>query len=236
MKTSPRRVLAAVASLVLAACAKSSMPGEPSGGGAFMVAITPSAPGCYPRPNKPCTVTLDAVVTNARNPDEVTYAWSGCGSSTARSITCTIDRPGPVSVEVRATERGQTVTATATPTGTNVPPTVEIWDSILWESWIAARGTGSFEVFGTITDLELPTSNPCGRGPDNRTVTASGICTTGYARCDFLSVLAVGALKTAPSGDCTLTLTATDEWGAPSTVTKTFKLPTPHVRLTGGGQ
>jgi hypothetical protein len=49
-------------------------------------------------------------------------------------------------------------------------------------------------------------------------------CTNGYSRCQ-LGTLDVGAIKTAPSGMCTLTFTALDEWGLSSTVTKSFTLP-----------
>ena len=228
MKSVLRRALASATALVGAACAESSMPGQPSGGGSgsasLSVAITSSQLSCHPKPATPCTVSVEAVANSSR---PLSYGWSGCASGAARTATCVVLRPGDVAVSVRVTDdRGEFGDATAMATGTNQPPTVVITDAVMWESWYPESGGGSFEVSGRILDPEQPTTSDCGpNGGRGVTVTASGICTTGYHRC-FVGTLDLGAIKTASSGMCTLTFTAPDEWGLSSTVTKSFTLPT----------
>jgi hypothetical protein len=221
MNASWTRLVAAAAALVVAACSNAS-PAQPSPG-TLLVTLAPSALACSPSASAPCTVYVEAVVQNASG--EVSYAWSGCGSGTTRSTTCSVEQPGQqLTVAVDVTDgAGRTVRASGTATGNaNLPPNVTITDSVLWESWNATAGGGSFEVVARIND---PESGPgdCGLGPDRRTVTASGICASGYSRC--IGALDIGALKTAASGMCVLTLTAWDQWGAIATTTKTFTLP-----------
>lgn len=222
MKIASSRILAGAAALVVAACAESSSPGQPSGG-PLGVTVAPSTLSCHPHPNAPCSVSVEAVVTNASGP--VSYVWSGCGSGTARNTTCTVERPDQqLSVAVEVTDgRGQTARATGTPTGTNLPPTVTITDFVLWESWNAAAGGGSFEVAAGVGDPEHPSNSGCGGVPSTRTVVATGICDKGYVRC--FGDLEVGALKTAAAGMCVLTFSGADEWGLTGTTTKTFTLP-----------
>jgi hypothetical protein len=187
------------------------------------VTLAASQTSCYPRPSQACSIDFAAVVP-ASEARSLRYTWSGCGSGTARTSTCSIDRPGDVTIAVEVTDQaGQTTRATGTARGANLPPSVEIGDFVLWESWDDTRRAGSFEVSGRISDPEVPTGD-CGPGPDMRAVTASGICSSGYARCT-VGNLEVGALKIAAAGECSLTLTGIDEWGVPATVTKTFQLP-----------
>jgi hypothetical protein len=136
-----------------------------------------------------------------------------------------VERPDQqLTVTVDVTDiRGQTARATGTPTGTNLPPRVTITDLVLWESWNPSSGGGSFEVGAFLSDPERPSSSGgCGELA-HLTVAAAGICEKGYARC--FTTLDVGAIKTAPSGMCVLTVTARDEWGLTGTATKTFSLP-----------
>lgn len=229
-----KRVLASSIALVGAACADSSTPGQPSGGGSgsgsLSVAIVSPQLGCYPRPDNPCLVTVEAVVANSSRP--LRYSWSGCAAGTEKIASCVVLRPGDVAVSVRVTDdRGEVGEATTMATGTNQPPVATITDFVLWESWYPASGGGSFEVSARIADPERPTTSDCGPngGSSTTAVTASGICTTAYARC-FAGTLDVGAIKTAPSGECTFAMTAKDEWGATTTTTKTFTLPTSKLR------
>lgn len=221
-----KRALALSIALLGAACADSSTPGQPSGGGSgsgsLSVAIVSAQLGCYPKPNAPCLVTVEAVVANSSRP--LRYSWSGCAAGTEKTASCVVLRPGDVAVSVRVTDdRGEYGDASAAATGTNQPPVATITDSVLWESWYPATGGGSFEVDGYGRDPEDVGGSFC--GPPTRTVTAAGICTNGYARC-LLGALDIGAIKTAPSGQCELTFTVFDEWGLPGSITKTFTLPT----------
>jgi hypothetical protein len=155
----------------------------------------------------------------------VAYAWSGCASGTAKTATCVIERPGDVTVSVRVTDGlGQVADGGATATGTNRPPVPWISDRVLWESWTPSLGAGSFEVDAQVVEPDPALIGNCGGIRDPRWVTASGICYGGYFRC-WPGAMDVGALKNAPSGECSLTLTAQDEWGASASVTKTFRLP-----------
>lgn len=203
-------------------CAQSPTPTQP-GLPPLTVSFAASQTSCYPRPSQACSIAFTAVVP-ASEARSLRYIWSGCASGTAATAHCSVERPGEVTVTVEVTDQaGQTARATSTARGANLPPSVEIGDFVLWESWDNTRGTGSFEVAGRISDPEVPTGD-CGSGPDMRVVTASGICSSGYARCT-VGNLELGALKTAPTGECSLTLTGIDEWGTPATVTRTFQLP-----------
>ena len=223
MKIVLSRALAIVSALVVAACAESSSPAQPSG--PLSVTLAPSQLSCHPHPNTPCSVYVEAVVTNTGG-GSVSYAWSGCGSGASRSTTCTIDRPDqPLAVAVTVTDdRGQTAQATGTATGTNLPPTVTITDQVMWESWYPSSGGGSFEVFSTFNDPDHSGHQGCYGGGRPPVITAAGICERGYSKCSAGN-LDVGALKNAASGACVLTYTAADEWGLTSTTTKAFSLP-----------
>jgi len=191
MKIVLSRGLAVASALVVAACAESSSPGQPSGPGSLSVAITPSPATCYPRPSTPCVVNVEAVVSNSAGRPLV-YAWSGCASGAGKTASCLIQSPGNLAVSVRVTDiRGQSSDATGTATGTNLPPTATITDNVLFESWNPATGGGSFEVDGFGRDPEVVAGSAC--GPSTRTVSGAGICTNGYSRCS------IGALDIAQS-------------------------------------
>lgn len=187
---------------------------------------------CYPRPSAPCSVGVEAEVSStggaSNSTGDLTYAWSGCASGTAKTASCVIERPGDVAVTVRVTDRrGPAADATVTATGTNQPPVVTITNAVMWESWYPSSGGGSFEVSARVADPERPTTSDCGTVA-TRSVTASGVCYGAYYRC-FCGTMDIGALKNAQSGECTLTLTALDEWGLTTTTTRSFNLPTVHV-------
>jgi hypothetical protein len=223
MKMSWRTALAATAAVVVAACSNASGPAQPTdgpGSASLTVAITSPQFGCYPKPTTPCRVTVEAVVADSGG-RPLTYNWSGCASGTARIATCVVLRPGDVAVSVRVTDdRAQFGDATATATGTNLPPVVEIYDSVLSDRWDATRGIGSIEVYGRHDDPEL--GSGC---PYSRVIKASGICTQGSTPWCTGGDLTISVIKAAPSGECTFTLTGVDQWGLAASVTKTFTLP-----------
>ncbi len=207
---------AAVSALVIAAC------GAPAGptpkppplppAAPLSVRLAPSVLSCYPRPSRPCVVGVQAVVSSPANLP-LSYVWSGCGSGTSSTSSCTFDRPGESEVVVEVTDAlGQVARAAAMARAVNQPPLVTISSFAVFES------AGSIEVAAYATD-EV---NSCSW--DTHVVTAGGICERGYFRC-FVGNLEVGARKSAPAGQCELTLTVTDEWGLSGTSTRTFTLP-----------
>ena len=166
---------------------------------------------CAPLPARPCTVTLIAQATDPDG-DELTYRWSGCAAGSSPRATCTVERLGPIQASVDVGDNhGHAVNGTASATGTNHAPGVQIGPLILIP-------TDVIDMLGSITDPdeELCLSQYC------VSIAASGACRTPSLSCSCLAGLEAEVHRTAPTGTCNLTFTVKDSWGQTGTTTFSF--------------
>lgn len=222
-----RGKLACVAIVLLAVACESPVqpdrlsvaPPAPPEMPALEVTVTLSAAGCRPRPTKPCALAAVATVTSKLPPMEpLRFKWSGCTAGAESRATCSVDRPGENQTIVDvADQSGRTARAVAIADGINRPPAPSIFEGLFYESSL----TVGFIAYHNDPDEAW--------GCDaRRQVSVSGDCETPVDMCGGTLTggdIEIYARKRVPAGICTVTFTATDEWGASGTVTTSIPFP-----------
>jgi hypothetical protein len=161
---------------------------------------------CYPRP---CQITFKA---DGQDPDgdALEYKWSGCASGRQRTAVCQVDGLGDFQATVRVTDgRGGETTGTGTARGVNNPPRVDFgFTPPLRPNHIDVGG-------GYVTD-----EDQCG----NRDMRAdvSGACDRAVMLCSDSGILDIEVHVTEGPGQCRVTVTFRDRWGAVDVVSKAY--------------
>ena len=198
------------------------------------VQITTGEGQCHPTLNRqqevlPCQVTFEAVASDPDG-DRLKYSWTGCPGKGPKAA-CTISRPGPVNLGVTVSDgRGGVAEATAVARGTNRPPRTEPLVCFYYaylnptapcgadycDPPLPAHGIGTCWWYGDWRD-------PDGDAWYCAGVRGHGACagSFGTGMCGGLAGTVEADFRTRDPGNCTLTLTIEDAWGARSTSTTT---------------
>lgn len=168
---------------------------------------------CTPEPGTPCTVKVHAEISDPDG-DQISLTWSGCVKGNAADASCTVIKPGDISMTVAADDgHGHVASATATATGRNVP--LKAAPQVTLASFDPLRccpDSPTLEAFGAVDDC---TNDHIIEGA------ATGDCQDLIAfHSSCLEGVWVDVYRTKPSGTCTVTLETKDFWGQIGTTTK----------------
>lgn len=182
------------------------------------VAITGGG-SCYPSPNKPCSVSVEAIA-NDRDGDRLDYEWSGCTSGSETRSTCLVSSPQTFTARVIVRDgRGGTANASKAVDGTNRPPVAQLGVPA------TASSNTNVTILGNGQDPDQ--GFICG-GQICVDARASGACAApGLFSCTCLAGIELQLRTTTGPGSCTVTVVLQDEWNLRGSESFTFQVKAP---------